>query len=348
MELGQGLGSRFVIEQRLGIGGMGAVYRASHRGGGPDRAVKVLRAELVEDPVILGRFVQERTLMLKLRGPHLVNVEDMIIDGQLFAIVMELVNGGTLRSYAEARGPFAAPVALRLVRQILLGLDVVHAAGVLHRDLKPENVLLHKDPDGEIVLKVSDFGIARLVDSPRVTATANFIGTPHYCPPEVAAGTPPVAAGDVYSMGVLLYELLTGTVPYAGLPFIAVLKRQLDEPPPRSSLIGDDVWPLLQRWMNADPAARPPNARQALLEVDDLLKALSYGGARTNAAPIAVPPQAPPVGSMPGQVRLDVAALVADAAGTTAKPQPPAHPPGTASPGLAAGLPPSDSSAARG
>jgi serine/threonine-protein kinase len=328
VELGQGLGARFVIEQRLGIGGMGTVYRASHRGGGPDRAVKVLRAELVEDPVILGRFVQERTLMIKLRGPHLVNVEDMIIDGQLFAIVMELVNGGTLRAYSEAHGPFAAPVALGFVRQILLGLDAVHSAGVVHRDLKPENVLLHTGPDGETVLKVSDFGIARLVDSPRVTATANFIGTPHYCPPEVGTGEAAVAAGDVFSMGVLLYELLSGTVPYPGLPLLAVLKRQLEELPPRSPLIGDPVWPTLLRWMNADPAARPPNARQALLEVDDLLKALSYGGARTNAVPFAVPPQAPPVGSMPGQVRLDVAALVADAGGTTAaKPQPPPRPP---------------------
>jgi len=130
--------------------------------------------------------------MLKLRGRHLVAVEDLVVDGHLIAIVMELVTGGTLRRYAETRGPLAAPAALGFVRQILLGLEVVHAHGIVHRDVKPENVLLDATQnDQKPIAKVSDFGIARLVDGPRLTGTFNYIGTAHYCAPEIPEGRHP-------------------------------------------------------------------------------------------------------------------------------------------------------------
>ena len=324
----QALGSRYVIGERLGGGGMGTVYRATRRDGGPDRAVKLLRSELAEDPVVLTRFIQERTLMLRLRSEHLVVVEDMIVDGDTVAIVMELVGGGTLRSHAVDSGPMAAPTALRLLRQILLGLDVVHANGVVHRDVKPANVLLDR-PEGarEVVAKVSDFGIARLVDGPRMTGTFNYIGTPHYCAPEIANGAAATPAADVYAAGVMLYELVAGSTPFDGLPPYAVIKRQMEQALPRSPLIPEALWSVLVRWMTADPAARPPDARQAMLEVDDLLKMMS---SPTIALPGAVvPAQGEPLASRPGQAPLRAAGLAAGAGGS-ALAGPPAQAPGLA------------------
>ncbi len=310
----QALGSRYVLGERLGGGGMGTVYRAARRDGGPDRAVKLLRPELAEDPVVLARFVQERNLMLKLRDEHLVVVEDMIVDGETVAIVMELVNGGTLRRHAVDTGPMAALTALRFTRQVLLGLDVVHANGVVHRDVKPENVLLDRSqPSSEPLAKVSDFGIARLIDSPRLTATYNYIGTPHYCAPELVDGAAATPAADVYATGVMLYELVAGRTPFAGLPPYAVIKRQMEQLPPASPLIPEVLWSVLARWLLADPAARPPNARQAMLEIDDLLKMTS---SPTIALPGAVvPAQAEPLASQPGQAPRRAAGLAAAGAG---------------------------------
>jgi serine/threonine-protein kinase len=318
----QALGSRYVIAERLGGGGMGTVYRAKRRDGGPDRAVKVLRPELAEDPIVLTRFVQERTLMLRMRDEHLVAVEDMIVDGDTVAIVMELVGGGTLRRHAGDTGPMAVPTALRLTRQVLAGLDVVHANGVVHRDVKPENVLLDQSAGArEPLAKVSDFGIARLTDGPRLTGTFNYIGTPHYCAPEIANGAPATASVDVYAAGVMLYELVAGSTPFAGLPPFAVIRRQMEQALPQSPLIPDALWNVLARWMTADPAARPPDARQAMLEVDDLLKMVSTPTIAL-AGPL-VPQQAEPLASQPGQAPL-LATGLAGAGGSALAGSPPA------------------------
>ncbi|HEX4432498.1 MAG TPA: protein kinase, partial [Frankiaceae bacterium] len=318
------IGSRYVIGERLGAGGMGTVYRATRRDGGPERAIKVLRPELAEDPVVLTRFIQERTLMLQLRDEHLVAVEDLIVDGDTVAIVMELIGGGTLRRHAADTGPMAAPTALRLTRQVLLGLDVVHRNGVVHRDVKPENVLLDR-PEGakEMLAKVSDFGIARLLDSPRLTGTFNYIGTPHYCAPELANGAAATPAVDVFATGVMLYELLAGTTPFAGLAPAAVIRRQMQQAPPQSPLIPEALWSVVSRWMNADPAARPPDARQAMLEIDDLIKMMT---SPTMALPAVLPAQADPQMSQPGQAPLRAAGLAAGGIGGSALAGPPPSP----------------------
>ncbi len=285
------LGSRYVLGERLGRGGMGTVYRATRRDGGPDRAVKLLREDLAENPVVLTRFVQERNLMLTMRSEHLVTVEDMIVDGGTVGIVMELMQGGTLRRLATDTGPMAAPTALRLTRQVLDGLDVVHANGVVHRDVKPENVLLDRpEKSGETVAKVSDFGIARLLDGPRLTEASSYLGTAHYGAPEIAHGGAATFAADVYAVGVMLYELMAGCTPFAGLAPYVVIERQMEQAPPQSPLIPEALWSVVARWLSADPAARPPDARQAMLEVDDLLKALSTP--RISLPGVIVPAQA--------------------------------------------------------
>ena len=308
------LGSRYLVGERLGSGGMGAVYRAARRDGGPDRAVKLLRPELADNPVILARFVQERVLMLALRSPHLVVVEDLIVDGDVVAIVMELVSGGTLRQHMTVNGPLSEGEAFEAIRQVLLGLGVVHGHGVVHRDVKPENVLIGTNPEtGGLTIKVSDFGIARLLDGPHLTGTFEYIGTVHYSAPEIAQGLPPTPATDVYAVGVMLYELLSGATPFAGGAPIAVMKRQLEQPPPRPPMIGDSAWALILRWLDAEPGARPADAWEALREINELQTASDGAsaaaplpGAELKLGPTAapssfvIPGQAAPIASSPG------------------------------------------------
>ena len=303
--------------ERLGGGGMGTVYRATRRDGGPDRAVKLLRPELAEDPVILARFVQERVLMLALRGPNLVVVEDLIVDGDMVAIVMELVTGGTLRGYLKSRGRLDELTALNAIRQVLLGLGVVHGHGIVHRDLKPENVLLATSTEVTgLTAKVTDFGIARALDGPHLTGAFDYVGTPHYSAPEVAEGRIPTPAADVYAAGVMLYELLSGATPFAGEAWFAVIKKQIEQSPPRPGVVSDPSWALISRWMSPDPARRPADAWEALRELDALTAAL---GGRSNPSPVgpvsasgtpppmessygpSIPAPSPPIYSMPGQ-----------------------------------------------
>lgn len=324
------LGSRYLVGERLGSGGMGAVYRAARRDGGPDRAVKLLRPELADNPVILARFVQERVLMLALRSPHLVVVEDLIVDGDVVAIVMELVSGGTLRQHMTVNGPLSEGEAFEAIRQVLLGLGVVHGHGVVHRDVKPENVLIGTNPEtGGLTIKVSDFGIARLLDGPHLTGTFEYIGTVHYSAPEIAQGLPPTPATDVYAVGVMLYELLSGATPFAGGAPIAVMKRQLEQPPPRPPMIGDSAWALILRWLDAEPGARPADAWEALREINELQTASDGAsaaaplpGAELKLGPTAapssfvIPGQAAPIASSPGAGAFSPVgpALAADAA----------------------------------
>ncbi len=257
-----------MLEDRLGSGGMGTVYRAVRHDGGPDRAIKVLRADLAEDPVVLTRFVQERNLMLAMASPHLVRVEDLVVDGDTVAIVMELIGGGSLRDHLAGNGPLSVTAALDLVGQILQGLGVVHGHGVVHRDVKPSNVLLEGSGDGAVTAKITDFGIARLVDGPRLTQAQDYVGTTHYSPPELAAGAVPTPSVDVYACGVVLYELISGRTPYAGDAPYVVMRKQNDELPARTADMPDAVWRLLLRWLSPDPAARPRDAWGALAELE--------------------------------------------------------------------------------
>ena len=318
------MGSRYVLQERLGIGGMGVVHRAARRDGSADRAIKLLRPELAEDPTIRDRFIQECNLMRAMRSPNLVAVEDLIVDGDDIAIVMELVQGGTLRDHLEATGPLPPEVALDVVRQVLVGLMKVHAVGIVHRDLKPENVLLVGVPgqDG-FVAKVSDFGIARLVNGPRMTGTNVFIGTPHYSAPELIEGNTPTTAADVYAAGVVLYELLSGATPFAGASGYVLMTRQLTNPAPRTDAIADPIWSLLEAWLAIDLDVRPGNAAEALEDLDALItygqvparttkrNAQPDGSPRPPAVPVVVPPPSDPVGSMPGQGALKAVKKVA-------------------------------------
>lgn len=243
---------------------MGDVWRASVVPGGEEVAVKLLRGELSSDPEVVAQFVRERTVLLGLHGEHVVCVRDLVVENDDLGIVMDLVEGGDLRRHLRAVGTLAPAEAVDLVVQVLRGIEVVHAAGVIHRDVKPENVLLETGADGSMVARLTDFGIARVTTGPSLTRLTGLIGTPDYMAPEVVDHARSGAPADLYATGVLLYELLTGHTPFGGGHPLAVLRRHLEEPPSRPVGCPEALWSVLASLLAKKSADRPASAGAAI------------------------------------------------------------------------------------
>ena len=171
----RGLGSRYVLHEPIGRGAYGDVWRASPRAGGPPLAVKVLKPELASDDETVGRFLQERSILVGLEHPNLVRVHDLVIEGDTIAIVMDLAAGTDLRRLLSASPTQAPALACEVARQIAAGLAAVHAGGVVHRDVKPENVMVDLSSPGLPLARLTDFGIARLTQSPSVTRMSGIM-----------------------------------------------------------------------------------------------------------------------------------------------------------------------------
>ncbi|HEX2110051.1 MAG TPA: protein kinase [Gaiellaceae bacterium] len=229
MEIGDVVAGRYALEDVLGRGGMATVYRAHDRVLERDVALKVLDQRLAGDPDYVERFRREARAIAKLSHPNIVTIIDRgQVDGCEF-IVFELVRGANVKELLRARGPLPVGEALAIVHQAARGLAAAHGAGIVHRDVKPQNVLV--DDDG--VAKVTDFGIARsLASDEAVTLTGTILGTGDYLSPEQAVGHPADERSDQYSLGALLYELLTGEVPYAADSMLAVAVRHVNDPVP--------------------------------------------------------------------------------------------------------------------
>ena len=244
------IGSRYTVTRVIGRGTCGTVWA----GRGPDGAVaiKLLHDDLTADQTLIARFVQERTVLTSLRHPRIVGVRDLVVDGNDLALVMDLISGSDLRERLERRGPLAPAEAVSVCRDIADALAAAHARGVVHRDVKPENVLL--DESG--VARLTDFGIARLVDGPRRTRATRIVGTPDYLAPEVIEGCPPTPAVDVYALATVLFELLTGWSPFGGGHPGAVLRRHVTEPAPRVPGMPKGPGDLLERCLAKSPAVR--------------------------------------------------------------------------------------------
>jgi len=251
----QPLGSRYLLEEPIGQGGMGVVWRGRDRVVGDVCAIKVLRPELAADPGAVTRFVRERTALVKFRHPNVVTLRDMIVEGDCLALVMDFIEGGDLGSYRQSSGgTLPAAEALGLTAQICDALAAAHAAGIVHRDLKPANVLLDAGQ-----ARLADFGIARVTGESPATTTGMVIGTIGFMSPEVIKGEEPGPACDVYAVGITLYELLTGAQPFTGQA-VAVMRSHLDVMPARPDRMPDRMWALISACLNKDPAARPPAA----------------------------------------------------------------------------------------
>ncbi|MCN9239201.1 protein kinase [Streptomyces sp. RY43-2] len=261
------VGSKYLLEEPLGRGATGTVWRARQRetagaeaavAGEPGEtvAIKVLKEELANDADVVMRFLRERSVLLRLTHPNIVQVRDLVVEGDLLALVMDLVDGPDLHRYLRENGPFTPVAAALLTAQIADALQASHSDGVVHRDLKPANVLL-KQNDGEMHPMLTDFGIARLADSPGLTRTHEFVGTPAYVAPESAEGRPQTSAVDVYGAGILLYELVTGRPPFSGESALEVLHQHLSAEPRRPSTVPEPLWTVMERCLRKNPDERP-------------------------------------------------------------------------------------------
>ncbi|MFF6791639.1 protein kinase [Streptomyces filamentosus] len=261
------IGSKYLLEEPLGRGATGTVWRARQREtagaeaavpGQPGEtvAIKVLKEELANDADIVMRFLRERSVLLRLTHPNIVRTRDLVVEGDVLALVMDLVEGPDLHRYLRENGPLTPVAAALLTAQIADALAASHADGVVHRDLKPANVLV-AERDGAMHPMLTDFGIARLADSPGLTRTHEFVGTPAYVAPESAEGRPQTSAVDVYGAGILLYELVTGRPPFAGGTALEVLHMHLSEEPRRPSTVPAPLWTVIERCLSKDPDRRP-------------------------------------------------------------------------------------------
>ncbi|KUL30084.1 serine/threonine-protein kinase [Streptomyces regalis] len=252
------IGSRYTANQILGRGSAGTVWL----GEGPEGpvAVKLLREDLASDQELVGRFVQERTALLGLEHPNVVSVRDLVVDGNDLALVMDLVRGTDLRTRLDRDRRLSPEAAVAIVADIADGLAAAHAAGVVHRDVKPENVLLDMQgplgPGGSHPALLTDFGVAKLIDSPRRTRATKIIGTPDYLAPEIVEGLPPRAAVDIYALATVLYELLAGFTPFGGGHPGAVLRRHVTESVAPLPGIPDELWQLIVQCLAKAPASR--------------------------------------------------------------------------------------------
>ncbi|MGW7244620.1 serine/threonine-protein kinase [Streptomyces sp. NPDC054804] len=252
------IGSRYTANQILGRGSAGTVWL----GEGPEGpvAIKLLREDLASDEELVGRFVQERTALLGLEHPNVVSVRDLVVDGNDLALVMDLVRGTDLRTRLERERRLAPEAAVAIVADVADGLAAAHAAGVVHRDVKPENVLLDMQgplgPGGAHPALLTDFGVAKLIDSPKRTRATKIIGTPDYLAPEIVEGLPPRASVDIYALATVLYELLAGFTPFGGGHPGAVLRRHVTETVVPLPGIPEELWQLLVQCLAKAPASR--------------------------------------------------------------------------------------------
>ncbi|MDP9391274.1 MAG: protein kinase [Actinomycetota bacterium] len=286
------LGDRYELHRLIAAGGMGQVWRGQdillHRA----VAVKVLRSEYTGDPTFLARFRAEAQHAASLSHPNIAAVfdygEEIAQDGTgetLAYLVMELVEGEPLSTLVAREGPLTTETTLSLLRQTAFGLGEAHAAGMVHRDVKPGNILVR--PDGSV--KITDFGIAWSARSVALTRTGQVIGTPQYLSPEQAEGRPATPASDVYALGLIGYECLTGHPAFEGDNAVTIaLKQVQQDPEPLPGDLPASVRELVRRALLKDPGARLPDGAAFVAAIDDVLagRSLSDHPATVAVAPV--------------------------------------------------------------
>ncbi len=227
---GELIASSYLIGDILGVGGMGVVYSAVQRSLDRLVAVKVPRPELIDDLEVRGRLRSEAFAGAAVNHPNVVHVLDFGTDGGVPFVVMEYVAGPRLSQLLFEYGPMPVSTAVSLARQVLAGLEDAHANGIVHADVKCDNVLVETQREGSMLPRLIDFGIARFIDVPVPEPGEPMVtGTAEYLPPEVILGAPPTFAADVYAVGVMLYELVTGATPFSGGTSTQVMTRRLED-----------------------------------------------------------------------------------------------------------------------
>ena len=301
--------SRYDMKERIATGGMGDVWRAEDTVLGRPVAVKVLKREYADDPRFRERFANEARHAASLHHPNIATVfdfgENETADGSRPYLVMELVDGRPLSELIDPDRPMDPDQVRDLIRQAAEALAQAHAAGIVHRDVKPANLLV--TPAGRV--KVTDFGIARAADSVSLTGTGEVLGTPHYLSPEQAEGKVATPASDVYALGVVLYECLTGRRPFVGDTPIATALAHLRSPVPELPAgLPEDLTAVTQRALSKDPQDRyldaaalaaALGASSAVFDATPDADAVPADATQAMAPPTAVLTQAPPVAPVP-------------------------------------------------
>ena len=297
--IGTTLNGRYEIEELIGTGGMADVYRARDNLLGRTVAVKVLHAQYARDPVFIQRFRQEAQSAGNLNQPNVVNVYDWGIEGDTYYLVMEYVEGHDLKDVILSGGPLLPERAVEITLNICAALEAAHAQGIIHRDIKPQNIFITSDNQ----VKVMDFGIARSAGGTAMTQTGTIMGTAQYISPEQAQGQTADQRSDLYSLGVVLYEMLTGKPPFDGDTPVSIAYKHVREDPLPPSMVNPDVSPELEAVVMKALSKNPENRYQNVVEMQaDLERGLE--GFPVYATPVLPPDQAGatrayPVGGAP-------------------------------------------------
>src|SRR5438067_1256894 len=267
------LRGKYRIEEKIGEGGMATVYRAAHLHFKEDLAIKVVSSALTADQDFLNRFKREAVITRKLRHPNAVRLDDFDFteDGRPF-IAMEYVRGKSLRQVLQENGSLPVARAFSIARQVALALGAAHDLGIVHRDIKPDNIVLVPQADGSEVVKVLDFGIAKVADENldgaagyKPTSTGMVLGTPHYLSPEQARGKKSDqidGRADLYALGVMLYEMVTGELPFKSDTAIEMLLHHIQTAPVPTNIlkpemnIPESISALIMKALEKDPGQR--------------------------------------------------------------------------------------------
>jgi serine/threonine-protein kinase len=325
---GQVLDGKYRLDALLAEGGMGAVYRATHVMLGKTIAIKLIRPAIVASPEIVRRFQREARAATALNHPNIVSVYDLgqTPDGTLY-IAMEYIDGPSLKALIQTGCAIPVSRTIAILRQVASALATAHKHSIIHRDLKPHNIMLANGIDGSEVAKLVDFGIAKTFDeSTQLTSVGSALGTPYYMSPEQIEGRTVDARSDIYALGIILYEMLVGEVPFADQSTPAVLVKQLKERPVRPSLRNAAVPAALEaitlRCLEKDPELRFQTADAFAAALNEASATLS-----ATAADVTLPMVSAASPSAPSTATPQAAATLVSSPGLSQPPPPPAPPP---------------------
>lgn len=269
---GQKINDRYQILRMIGEGGMANVYLAHDLILDRDVAVKVLRGDLAGDEKFVRRFQREAISASSLSHPNIVEMYDVGEDDGSYFIVMEYVDGKTLKSLIKKRGALTLSEVVDIMKQLTSAIACAHDSYIIHRDIKPQNVLILEDG----TVKITDFGIAMALNSNELTQTNSVMGSVHYLPPEQANGSGSTVKSDIYSLGILMFELLTGTIPFKGENAVEIAIKQMKEPIPSVCKINSEIPQSIENIILKACAKNPKNRYDTVNEMrDDLIVALN-------------------------------------------------------------------------
>lgn len=299
------LNNRYLILEQLGKGGMAIVYRARDTMLERSVAVKVLRESYSRDPAFLERFRQEAKAAANLSHPNIVTVHDFGLDNEQLFIVMEYVPGTDLKTLIKQRGRFTPEEAVPLLIQACAGIGYAHRAGLVHCDVKPQNMLVTPD----MRLKVTDFGIARALSTIHPQEQSDVIwGSPQYFSPEQASGAAPSPASDVYSLGVIMYEMLTGSLPFHADTAAELAHLHIEAQPVPVAEMLPNISPVLEQILNKVLSKEPSQRYRTADQLGRVL--LNFGNAKAAPA-LSLTPEAATVPSSPQAASLETVPMTA-------------------------------------